>query len=128
MVCRTNDAATQTQGLGHTARSRNLPLNFVSFKSPQPCVRFSLKITQMFLSMLCKSRSQFKVIGFRGVGYGCPSDCSLVIFARLLSTSKETLHCFCVTLLRTSKSHLLCFYLTFLRTSKECREECKDQE
>ena len=54
VVCRTNNAATQTQGLGHTSRSKNLPLNFVSFKSSQPCVKFSLNITQMFLSVLCK--------------------------------------------------------------------------
>ena len=32
------------------SRSWDLPLNFVSFKSPQPIVRFSLNITQMFLS------------------------------------------------------------------------------
>ena len=51
VVCRTNDSATQTQGQGHTSRSWNLPLNFVSFKSPQPFVRFSLNITQFFLSV-----------------------------------------------------------------------------
>ena len=49
-----NDAATPTQGLGYTSRSGNLPLNCVSFKSPQPCVRFSLNITQIFLSVLYK--------------------------------------------------------------------------
>ena len=37
----TNDSAIQTQCQGHTSRSRNLPLNFMSFKSPQPFVRFS---------------------------------------------------------------------------------------
>ena len=56
VVCRTNGSATQTQGLVHTSRSRNLPLNLVSFKSHQPFVRFSLNITQMFLSVsMCRS-------------------------------------------------------------------------
>ena len=51
MVYRTNDSATQTEGLEYTLRSRNKPLNFVSFKSAQPFVRFSLNISQMFLSV-----------------------------------------------------------------------------
>ena len=67
MVCRTNDSATQTQGQGHTSRSWNLPLNFVSFKSPQPFVRFSLNITQMFLSepmtQLCKLKVKVTLHG-----------------------------------------------------------------
>ena len=46
-------AEPMTQGLGHTSRSRNSPLNFVSFKFPQPFVRFLLNITQMFLSVSC---------------------------------------------------------------------------
>ena len=49
VVCRTNYSAILIQGLGHNSRSRNLLLNFVSFKSPQPFVRFSLNITKMFL-------------------------------------------------------------------------------
>ena len=44
-------SVTQIQGQGHTSKSWNLPLNFVSFKSPQPFVRFSLNITQMFFSV-----------------------------------------------------------------------------
>ena len=75
-MCRTNDLATQTQCQGHTSRSWGLPLNLVSFESPQPFVRFSLNITQMFLSVSwcadpmtlsyanSKSRSHFKVMGF----------------------------------------------------------------
>ena len=89
VVCRTNGSATQTQGQGHTSRSWDLPLNFMSFKSPQPFVRFSLNITHMFLSVSwcaepmtqtanSKSRSHFKIMGFCGRGYRCPSDCCLV--------------------------------------------------
>ena len=42
----------QTQGQGHTLRSWDLPLNFVPGPlSPQLFERFSLNITQMFLSV-----------------------------------------------------------------------------
>ena len=44
-----NNSATQPQGQGHTSSSWNLP--FVPFKFPQPFVRFSLSIYQMFLSV-----------------------------------------------------------------------------
>ena len=53
-MCRTNNSATQIRGQGHTTRSWDLPMKFMSFKSPQPFVRFSLNITQKFLSVnLC---------------------------------------------------------------------------
>ena len=79
-VCRTNDSATQTRVQGHTSRSWDLPLNFISFKSPQPFVRFSLNITQMFLcELVCRThdsamqtQSHFKVMGFCDGGIWLP--------------------------------------------------------
>ena len=77
------------QSQGHTSRSWDLSMNFMSFKSPQPFVRFSLNITQMFLSMswcaepmtqLCKLKVKVTLQG-HGIlwrGYGCPSDFCLV--------------------------------------------------
>ena len=50
-VCRTNDSTMQTQDQDHTSRSWDIPLNLVSFKLLQPFDRFSLNITQMFLSV-----------------------------------------------------------------------------
>ena len=46
-----NDSSTQTQGQCQPSRSWGLPLNFMPFKSPQSFVRFTLIITQMFLSV-----------------------------------------------------------------------------
>ena len=88
MVCRTNDSAMQTQGLGHTSRLKNLPLNFMSFKYPQPFVRFSLNITNVPLGdLVCRihdSAMQTQSLGHTSGhwillrGYSCPSDCCLV--------------------------------------------------
>ena len=96
VVCRTNDSASQSQGLGHTSRSKYLHFNFVSFESPQPLVRFSLNITQMFLLVgwcaepMTRYANSVKLQG-QGIlgGYGCPSGCSLVSYDCKLTSCRS---------------------------------------
>ena len=94
-MCRTNDSVTQTQGEGHTSRSWDLPLMFVYFKSLQPFVRFSLNITQMFLSVswcaepmtqLCKLKVKVTLQGHR-------------LLRRVIWLTFRLLSCCCLTLL-----------------------------
>ena len=87
VVCIANDSAMQTQGQGHTSRSWDLPLNFVSFELTICQIFIELHSNVPLSELVCRthdsamqtqSRSHFKVMGFCGGGYGCHSDCCLV--------------------------------------------------